>query len=68
MARAPSLLDDERQGEAEQGEGLDQGEADEHERADPQPAASGWREMPSTVLPTRKPMPMPGPACPGHSR
>src|ERR671913_1010192 len=28
------LLDDERQGEAEQGKGLDQGEADEHERAD----------------------------------
>src|SRR5215213_5793601 len=28
------LLDDERQGEAEQGQGLDQGEADEHERAD----------------------------------
>src|SRR5215211_1540416 len=28
------------------------------------PAASGWREMPSTVLPTRKPMPMPGPRVP----
>src|SRR5215217_8131326 len=28
------------------------------------PADSGWREMPSTVLPTRKPMPMPGPSVP----
>ena len=51
----------------EQGQGLDQGEADEHQRAD-LAGRLGLTRMPSTVLPTRKPMPMPARACPGRSR